>query len=221
MSCPLVKELRGYQGHKFVEHVLLNYPELLDLFHVGDESPQLPLSDAHGMDQSRVEQRGAEQSPEKPARQPQDVVSSPALNRARRLFRMKDSTPLDSGQDRAWKKNKAAVEVTTEEQWLALEWYYGLSQEPGANVFLRQDLATLLNNFNGEVIRARAHAVKLGKKIGEKKEAAEIPSNWKAILTELDPEFNAPDHFEQLPESVRSLILAEDKKRKGGGGEKP
>lgn len=73
--------------------------------------------------------------------------------RAEKLMRRRPETPLTENERRAFKKSRAAIEATTEDQWLALERYYAA---PQAETFSRKDLSTLVNNWNGEIDRALA-----------------------------------------------------------------
>lgn len=136
------------------------------------------------------------------------------LNRARMLFRMRPSTQLDSAQLRSWKKNKGAVETTTEGDWLLLEWLYAQGTgkgEPGE--FRRRDLSTLLGNWNGEIQRARTEASNRGADFlkKEKRGVGPEPEGWRRILVELyddsDPEAVESATWEGLPPAVRSQIL--------------
>ena len=72
--------------------------------------------------------------------------------RAERLMARRESTPLTSGEARAYSKNRAAIEATTEDDWKLLERFYAA---PQSKTYARKDLATLLNNWNGEIDRAR------------------------------------------------------------------
>lgn len=158
-----------------------------------DISPIVPTGDEHGSSGDAVQ-----------------INPSLALSRARSLFRMRESTPLDSSQDRAWKKNRAAVEATTEDDWLLLEWYFAQGGEVAQ--YRRRDLAQLLNNWNGELDRARAAAKKIG--FSQKKETAAVPSDWREILVGLFPEnypdglqtANFPGSFALLPASLQEEI---------------
>ncbi len=73
--------------------------------------------------------------------------------RAEKIMRRRPETPLTENERRAFKKSRAAIEATTEDQWLALEQYYAA---PQAETFSRKDLSTLVNNWNGEIDRALA-----------------------------------------------------------------
>ena len=136
------------------------------------------------------------------------------LNRARMLFRMRPSTPLDSAQIRSWKKNKGAVESTSEEDWLLLEWLYAQGTGKGeAGEFRRKDLGTLLGNWNGEIQRARNEAVNRGADFLKKEKRGcsdPEPEGWREILVELyddsDPAAIAQATWAGLPPAVRSQI---------------
>jgi len=138
-----------------------------------------------------------------------------ALHRAKMLFRMKPSTALDSSQERAWKKNKGAVESTSEGDWLLLEWYFAQGGEVAE--YRRRDLATLLNNWNGEIQRATEIAKKKGSSFGKKEKFTIVeshPANWRELLVDQFPESypdglasaNFPSTFALLPQSVQSEI---------------
>jgi len=71
--------------------------------------------------------------------------------RAEKLFNRRVDTPLTDAERRAFRKNKPAIEATSEAQWQALERFYAAPQE---ETFSRKDLATLVNNWNGEIDRA-------------------------------------------------------------------
>jgi hypothetical protein len=136
-----------------------------------------------------------------------------SLNRARMLFRMRPSTQLDSAQIRSWKKNKGAVESTTEEDWLLLEWLYAQGTgkgEPGE--YRRKDLATLLANWNGEIQRAHTEASNRGadflkkeKRVGEPE-----PEGWREALLEIfddsEPEAIEAATWMGLSPAVREQI---------------
>lgn len=135
------------------------------------------------------------------------------LNRARMLFRMRPSTPLDSAQIRSWKKNKGAVESTSEEDWLLLEWLYAQGTGPKeAGEYRRKDLATLLGNWNGEIQRARTEAQNRGADFlkKEKRGGGPEPEGWREALIELyddsDPEAIEAATWSGLTPAVREQI---------------
>lgn len=137
------------------------------------------------------------------------------LNRARMLFRMRPSTQLDSAQLRSWKKNKRAVETTSEEDWLLLEWLFAQGTGKGeAGEYRRKDLGTLLANWNGEIQRARTEASNRGAELikKEKRVGSPEPEGWRRTLVELyddsDPEAVESATWDGLPPAVRSQITA-------------
>ena len=137
------------------------------------------------------------------------------LNRARMLFRMRPSTQLDSAQLRSWKKNKGAVETTSEEDWLLLEWLFAQGTGKGeAGEYRRKDLGTLLANWNGEIQRARTEASNRGADLikKEKRGGSPEPEGWRRTLVELyddsDPEAVESATWDGLPPAVRAQITA-------------
>jgi len=140
-----------------------------------------------------------------------------SLHRAKMLFRMRPSTQLDSSQIRSWKKNKGAVETTSEEDWVLLEWYFAQGGEVAE--YRRRDLSTLLNNWNGEIQRAAEIAKKKGANFAKKERAADsVPTRWREILVDRYPQNfpdgitggNFPNNFSLLPASVQAEIREHD-----------
>lgn len=70
------------------------------------------------------------------------------------LFRRRLSTPWDAKERESLRKNRAAIDATTKEDWELLAWFYALPEE---GTYRRKNVATLLNNWNAELDRARAH----------------------------------------------------------------
>lgn len=81
------------------------------------------------------------------------IKKGPLQLRAERLMHRRPETPLTAAESRAFKKNRPAIEATTEDEWVALENFYSAPQK---QTFARRDLSTLLNNWNGEIDRAKA-----------------------------------------------------------------
>ena len=71
--------------------------------------------------------------------------------RAEALIRKNREAPLTTTERAAFHANRAAIEATTEDQWLALERYYA---QPQAITFSRKTLISLIENWNGEIDRA-------------------------------------------------------------------
>ena len=81
--------------------------------------------------------------------------------RAGRLLRKRADTLWDHAEIRAYAKNKSVIAATDEADWLVLEKFYAA---PQAETFARKSLATLLNNWNGEIDRAKNWQIEAGKK---------------------------------------------------------
>jgi hypothetical protein len=84
---------------------------------------------------------------------PPKVTKSPLQLRTEAIFNRRPSTPLTESETRAFAKNRAAIAETTEDEWVLLERFYA---QPQSKTYSRKDLAALLNNWNGEIDRAKA-----------------------------------------------------------------
>ena len=71
--------------------------------------------------------------------------------RAGKLFRKRPDTLWDHAESKAFAKNKHVIAQTPESDWQALEKFYAA---PQSETYARTSLATLLNNWNGEIDRA-------------------------------------------------------------------
>lgn len=78
----------------------------------------------------------------------------PIQLRAEAIFKRRPETPLTVSEVRAFKNNRAALEATNESDWQLLERFYALPQEKTKT---RKNLDTLLNNWNGEIDRAKSY----------------------------------------------------------------
>ena len=144
---------------------------------------------------------------------PAPAEEDPQLLRAKAIFRMRPGTPLDRGLARAWRTAQPAAEGTTEPEWQLLEAYYS-AVIPSRDDIRRRDLATLLNNWSGELTRAAAWADRVGwypensqkKETGPGEPDEEI---WRAALEGLYPDgdLNAYRRWRDIPESLRVEIL--------------
>lgn len=83
---------------------------------------------------------------------PTNQEKSNLQQRAEKLFSKRITTPWNDGEIKAWKKALPVVQDATEEEWLILEWVY---EQPPGKLWRRQDLVTLLNNWPGEITRAK------------------------------------------------------------------
>jgi hypothetical protein len=68
---------------------------------------------------------------------------------------MRESTPLDKSQVKAWNDAKHIVKDTIESEWLALESVYE-STDPDTVKYRKQGLATLFNNWTDSITKALA-----------------------------------------------------------------
>jgi hypothetical protein len=148
-----------------------------------NETEQMPAdcpAAARPLSLNRIERKGIEQNriesplpptgdekavtgipvtePETPKAAPVPAAPVPAPKwplqlRAEKLMGRRPETPLTASEQRAFKKNKPCIEQTSEADWLALETFYAAPQE---QTYARKDLATLVNNWNGEIDRAKA-----------------------------------------------------------------
>lgn len=126
---------------------------------------------------------------------------------------MRPGTPLDRSQARAWKTNLAAVAATTDDEWRQLESYY-CDVIASRDDYRRKDLATLLNNWSGELTRAASHCERHGHASGnsQKKEMGGPPADiWHAALVALYPDIDPAtmpySQWSDIPESLRREIL--------------
>jgi len=139
----------------------------------------------------------------------------PNLARARRLFRHRDSTPLDSSELSAWKKNKGVVAATQEEDWQALEWYYA-SRDPEIANYRSRGLSKALGNWNTE-IRTAHEKLRTAPRSEKKIPAAKEPAGWQAALAKLYPDSPpwengyaalTPEMRKQIDEALASEVIA-------------
>lgn len=106
---------------------------------------------------SAQEQTQTTQTP--PPAQTPVTDKSPSQIRAEAIFNRRLTTPWGRHELTAWeKKGKAVVESTPEEDWRLLERFYAAKESPGNILYRRKDLATLINNWAGEIDKARKWA---------------------------------------------------------------
>ena len=134
------------------------------------------------------------------------------LLRAKGIFRMRPGTALDRSMRRAWKAASAAIAGTTEAEWQTIEAYY-TAEIASRDDIRRRDLATLLNNWSGELTRSAAWAARTGfhPENSEKKETGGPPEElWRTALEALYPEGNHTAYraWADVPESLREEITA-------------
>ena len=173
-------------------------------------------NDRRALDDESTQEQGKEsntpivpkgdENPEPPA------AEKPAnLLRAMALFRMRPYTPLDRATRRAWKHSYAAVAATTDTEWLQLEAYYS-ADLPDKDDYRRRDLATLLNNWSGELTKSARFCDRIGwhPEKSEKKEKGAPPDDlWREVLRALYPESDPHVYaaWAMVPDSLRAEIL--------------
>jgi hypothetical protein len=137
-----------------------------------------------------------------------DFVDRESLLRLRSLFRKRENTPLDKGEERAWQHrgNRAAVLATDPADWLVLEWFYELPPDHVAAKYRRTGLAQLVNNWNAEIVRARGAATAAGVRFDDPshlQRKEKEPVRWRELLLEENPELSLPDRFGEMSENLR------------------
>jgi len=84
---------------------------------------------------------------------PPAATKGPLQLRAEKIFRRRLDTVPSIREKQAFKNNADAIKATPEEDWKCLEAFYSAPQQ---QTYARKDLPTLLNNWSGEIDRARA-----------------------------------------------------------------
>jgi hypothetical protein len=176
-------------------------------------------NDRRTLDDQSTQEQGTGKGKESPVvpkgddTPPAPAEEDPLLLRAKAIFRMRTGTPLDRSQARAWRTAQPAAEGTTEPEWQLLEAYYS-AVIPSRDDIRRRDLATLLNNWSGELTRAAAWADRVGwyPENSQKKEKGPGEPDeeiWRAALEGLYPDgdLNAYRRWRDIPESLRVEIL--------------
>ena len=146
---------------------------------------------------SEVRSQKSEETPLPPCQGDEDVAAKlpkqkkptpakgPLQLRAERLMRRRPDTPLTACESRAFAKNRPAIQSTTEDEWQTLEAFYAA---PQSETFARKDLAALLNNWNGEIDRAKAWLAQNPRRANTtgKPTAPAIPEpvNWRSFVAE-------------------------------------
>lgn len=89
---------------------------------------------------------------------PPEFVKPNPKARSAGLFAKRPSTVWDRAEVTAWGKAEPAVVGTSEADWLLLERFYTAKDSKEFPLYRRQNLSTLLNNWNGEIEKARKWA---------------------------------------------------------------
>jgi hypothetical protein len=101
------------------------------------------------------------------------------LSRCRAIFRIRPTSKLDTAQEKAWRKAAPLVVDTLPDEWEQLQAYYA-ADISSRDDYRRRDLSTLLNNWSGEVTRARDWCTKVGWR--PTTPAATVPEDWRRLL---------------------------------------
>lgn len=170
-------------------------------------------NDRRVLDDQSTQEQGTgkgKDTPIVPASGDDSADQDPLLLRAKAIFRMRPGTALDRSMRRAWKLSAAAIAGTTESEWQTLEAYYADLIAPRDDI-RRRDLATLLNNWTGELTRAAAWAARTGfhPENSQKKEEGPPEDIWRAALEGLYPEADPAVYpsWSAVPDSLRAEIL--------------
>lgn len=170
-------------------------------------------NDRRALDDQSTQEQGTgkgKDTPIVPASGDDSAEEDPLLLRAKAIFRMRPGTALDRSMRRAWKLSAAAIAGTTEPEWQTLEAYYADLIAPREDI-RRRDLATLLNNWTGELTRAAAWAARTGfhPENSQKKEEGPPEDIWRAALEGLYPEADPAVYpsWSAVPDSLRAEIL--------------
>ncbi len=98
-----------------------------------------------------------------PAPEKKVPAKDPTQLRVEALMRRRPTTPLSPAEAKAYKAALPAILAMQEADWQAMQAFYAA---PQSETFTRKDLLTLLNNWNGEVDRARNWKPKAGDEFG-------------------------------------------------------
>lgn len=113
--------------------------------------------------------------------------SSPAAIRIARLFNRRLSTPWSDKEIKAFRElAKQKCFDDDLHDLLLIERYYRSERMKGDKGIHRRDLATFLNNYHGELDRARAACPQRTKNNGarvEKKETGLTDEEWKSVAS--------------------------------------
>lgn len=108
----------------------------------------LHVTECNALEENRIDENRV-----KPPKVPQGGQKGPIQLRAEAIFKRKPETPLTTSEATAFRKNREVLKSTGEDDWRVLEQFYAA---PQSETFSRKDLATLVNNWNGEIDRAKA-----------------------------------------------------------------
>jgi hypothetical protein len=99
---------------------------------------------------------GRVQEEEKDKDKEKERVKDAIQVRLEALFGRRETTPWGKAELRAWGDARRIAAALMEDDWAALQKFYGFKETAAVKTYRRRDLATLLNNLAAEV--AKAHA---------------------------------------------------------------
>jgi len=127
--------------------------------------------EGEGNDKENENGKGKEKEPEwNPSKPPKNLPTTEPAKRIAALFRRRETTLWSDGEVKAFKKI-GPIEIADLE---LIETYYAAERAKGDDGRHRRDLSTFLNNFAGELDRARSPKVN-GKKSGQYPEEITLP----------------------------------------------
>jgi len=208
LSKALVRAIEALSDPSIRQIIQREYPELSDLMHAdSDEDSASPCQAlTKGKEKRRVEK----------SREEGDARgNNPHRDRLGKIFGRRESTAWSEKERRALR----ALSPLDPDDLELIERYYRLPEPPRGSLYRRKDLLTLLNNWPGEVDRARAHSASASG--GSTRVPSPDPVGWEDALRSLYPDVATPESFSSLtPDLQREVraILASKKKESGGGG---
>jgi hypothetical protein len=123
----------------------------------GERNTETPLPPAGDVEGSKQKSEQAQPAPANEQAKSDPKAKGPLQLRAEKIMGRRPDTPLTPKERKAFSGASAAIKATTEDDWLVLEAFYAAPQK---ETFSRKALEQLLNNWNGEIDRAKAWAKK-------------------------------------------------------------
>jgi hypothetical protein len=132
-----------------------------------------------------------------------NIPQSDTAKRLAAIFKRKPTTPWTAGELRAFRN----IGTIDDDDLSALERYYAANWPPCRDKnILRHDLQTLLNNFPGEVDRARLNAP------DAPKTRTNGPTGWRETLLGISPQAKATE-WHMLTDLTKAEIIAAMKEK--------
>jgi len=147
-------------------HVMVGNGDVMVGVHIADTDRKADNADSEASKTERKTSAGSPLPPPLVEAKPQapkppkpdkpdkpDPAKGPLQLRAEALVNRRPATPATKNELTAFRNSKAAISATPEEDWVLLERFYKLPQD---QTFSRHHLAALVNNWNGEIDKARS-----------------------------------------------------------------